>query len=274
MEDTIATTFVKSANLRGLLLKNGCPSAIRNCEEFFKKLVNPKVRNTLLTDISAFYVDIDQDEASTLPPESTSGCKLSLESHRLLSAHLGQHTSMKAKSLIHFTRNGYTFSKSSLHKGNGSIIFLDRPSLSQVPAQIEEIVQLSDDVYFIVQKYQRCAAEDPFKPYPALQTSLWRPTAGNRTMVHLNDVLGHFASLPFDLNGSNWFAVVSLVRVSPFFFQPDLCSFMLAVLVAIGLVSLYLSETFSLPAFWTQPLYSQSTGDRARKRRPRSHETY
>ena len=36
------------------MLKEGCPSAIKNCCGFFNKLIDPQVRNTLLSDIAHF----------------------------------------------------------------------------------------------------------------------------------------------------------------------------------------------------------------------------
>src|SRR5271155_2251693 len=36
------------------MLKEGCPSAIKNCSSDFSRLIDPQVRNTLLTDIAHF----------------------------------------------------------------------------------------------------------------------------------------------------------------------------------------------------------------------------
>ncbi|KAF8801723.1 hypothetical protein BYT27DRAFT_7261832 [Phlegmacium glaucopus] len=54
LEETISTTFTKSANLRALMLKEGCLPAIKNCSGHFSKFVDPQVHNTLLTDIAHF----------------------------------------------------------------------------------------------------------------------------------------------------------------------------------------------------------------------------
>lgn len=58
LEETISTSFTISSNLWALLLKEGCPSVIRNCHSLFAKLVDPQICNMLLTDISHFSVDI------------------------------------------------------------------------------------------------------------------------------------------------------------------------------------------------------------------------
>ena len=54
LEETISNSFAKSANLWAFLLKEGCPSAIRNCSHYFSKLIDPQVHNTLLMDIARF----------------------------------------------------------------------------------------------------------------------------------------------------------------------------------------------------------------------------
>ena len=43
MEETIARAYARSANLRALLLKSGCPEVIRHSEVFFNKLLDPQV---------------------------------------------------------------------------------------------------------------------------------------------------------------------------------------------------------------------------------------
>ena len=54
LEETISKAFVKSANLRCLLMKDGCPMAIKHCQFHFTKLMDAKVQNSLLMDISTF----------------------------------------------------------------------------------------------------------------------------------------------------------------------------------------------------------------------------
>ena len=211
MEETIATTFVESANLRGFLLKDECPCAIKNCRDFFNKLVHPSVRNTLLADMMSAFVNQTEmiqpsmestDEEATISSQST---------HQAIYNSLGPSGTKDAKFLKHFTRFGHTFSPFSRHKGNGSIVIYDRISGHQVPAQLEDIFRLSsDEVYFTVRKYLQQATSDPFTAYPALQTSIWQTTLGCVTIVQSDDVLGHFSSLSFQWNGANSVAVISL----------------------------------------------------------------
>ena len=45
------------------MLKDGCPQAIKNCTCYFSKLIDPQVRNTLLTDIArSLSLDEEVDE--------------------------------------------------------------------------------------------------------------------------------------------------------------------------------------------------------------------
>ena len=210
-------TFVKSANLRSLLFKNECPSAIKHCHAFFEKLVDTDVRNMLLTDISIFgnlthFLEPSMDLNEDMTDDTLSSASM----YKALHVHLGQQSPLakEAKTLHHFTRHGHTFSTFSRHKGNGSVIVYDRTLMSQIPARVEDIIQLpSNDVYFAVRKYLTRATGHPFEAYPALQTTLWQSELGSITIVHLDDVIGHFASVPFDWNGDNYLAVVSLCRV-------------------------------------------------------------
>lgn len=209
--------FVKSANLRSLLLKNECPSAIKNCHAFFEKLVDTDVRNTLLTDISIFDNLTHFLQPSMDSNEDTTGdAPSSAVTYKALHIHLGRQFPLakNAKTLRHFTRHGHTFSTFSCHKGNGSVIVHDWTLMSQIPARVEDIIQLpSNDICFAVRKYLTRATGHPFEAYPALQTTLWQSELGSITIVHLDDVIGHFASVSFDWNGDNYLAVVSLCRV-------------------------------------------------------------
>ncbi|KIM42233.1 hypothetical protein M413DRAFT_27028, partial [Hebeloma cylindrosporum] len=64
LEETISTSFTKSANLQAFMLKDGCPQAIKNWSSHFAKLIDPQVRNTLLTDIARF-LSVDEPADAT-----------------------------------------------------------------------------------------------------------------------------------------------------------------------------------------------------------------
>src|SRR5271156_2396116 len=65
LEETIAKSFVRSANLRALVFKSQCPEIIQNCQPMFQQLVDPQLRDTLQTDmrvLSSLTEDGDADE--------------------------------------------------------------------------------------------------------------------------------------------------------------------------------------------------------------------
>jgi glycerol-3-phosphate acyltransferase PlsY len=216
LEETMAMTFAKSANLRSLLLKNECPSTIKNCHNFFQKLVDSDVRNTLLTDISIFANLTQPSSDSTEDITHDIPFQTSTPTYKALRIHLGRQCPLvkNVKMLRHFTRHGHTFSPFSRHKGNGSVIVYDPMLMSEIPGQVEGIIQLhTNEVYFAIRKYQTFAAQHPFEAFPALQTTLWSSLESVATIVRLDDVIGHFASVPLDWNGGDYIAVVSLCRV-------------------------------------------------------------
>src|ERR1700678_4822653 len=54
------------------MLKKGCPSAIKNCSSYFSKLIDPQVRNTLLTDIARFLsLEEEVDEPADITGRMT-----------------------------------------------------------------------------------------------------------------------------------------------------------------------------------------------------------
>src|ERR1700678_231691 len=65
LEETMAKSFVRSANLRALIFKSECPEIIQNCQPIFQRLVDPQLRDTLQTDmqiLSSLTEDGDADE--------------------------------------------------------------------------------------------------------------------------------------------------------------------------------------------------------------------
>jgi hypothetical protein len=212
LEETIATSFVKSANLRALLTKSECPDAIRNCQAFFQKLVDPEVRNTLLTDISAF---ISHLEPKFMPTPATFS-PIRGTTFRALEKYLSDINKSPiprtAKTLNYYTSHGRTFSIASRHKGNGSVLVRNKSSM--LPAQIEDIVRTANDQIFIAVRYLcATAVNDPFRAYPDLQISLWDSKLGQLVIVRPEDICGHFASLPLFWENCHCNIIVSLSRV-------------------------------------------------------------
>jgi len=213
LEETIATSFVKSANLRALLTKSECPEAIKNCQAFFQKLVDPQVRNTLLTDISAFTSHL---EPEFTPTPTASFPPIRGTTFRALEKYLNDINESPiprtAKSLSYYTVHGRTFSIATRHKGNGSVLV--RHESSMLPAQVEDIIRTPDDQIFIgVRFFCATAANDPFKTYPALRISLWDSKLGQLVIIRPEDICGHFASVPLLWEKCHCNVVVSLSRV-------------------------------------------------------------
>ena len=214
LEETISTTFTKSANLRALMLKEGCPPAIKNCSGHFSKFVDPQVRNTFITDIAHFLALEEANEAQDVKGTMTA---IPAELHKALKTHFqGSNSSSmprKAKVLSSYVLNGLTFSTFNRHRGN-SFILVRRPSLPSIPAQIESMLQTpSNDIFFVARYFLKPMSNDPFKKYPVLQSSLWSQELGQLVIVNPQDVESHFAYLAFKWNGTDSLAVVSLSRV-------------------------------------------------------------
>ena len=178
LEATISRSFTKTSNLRALLLKEGCPLAIANCHKIFAKLVDPQIRNSLLTDISHFLIDNETDElALEVKLEKVTVPEAAF---RALQVHFqGKHPPV-AKVLSSYTLDGLTFSTFKRHRGNSHILV--RCAYHTVPARIEEIIQTSsNDVLFVVQHFHKAASKDPFQKYPVLQTSIWSDNLGRHS---------------------------------------------------------------------------------------------
>ncbi|KAJ3502990.1 hypothetical protein NLJ89_g8636 [Agrocybe chaxingu] len=210
LEETITKSFVRSANLRALLLKDGCPSAIRNCHSFFTKLTNPDIRNSVLIDFPSFFSDLDDETTIDI------GCttKVSEETFKALCTHFNNLSPpRKLQHLSSYTMDGRTFSTVSRHRGNSSVLI--QSVSSRQPAQIQEILQTSSsDVLFVVRYFRKTKVQDPFVRYPFLQISLWEQSLGQLVIVQPHDIVCHFASTPFALQDEkdDHLAVVSLCR--------------------------------------------------------------
>lgn len=210
LEETISKTFVKSANLRSLLSKDGCPRAIKYCETHFRQLTDPKIRNSLLLNISTFLADPEND-----PPVETevSICTVvAPESHVALREHF-RGTPQAIKPLSFITIDGLTYSTLRRHHGNSSILIRHPTSANEtVPVQIEDIVQVDNDVLFVVRLYQRRADYDPFKCHPFLHTTLWQSERGSLTVVKPCNTISHFASLKVNWFGQEHLVIISLLK--------------------------------------------------------------
>jgi hypothetical protein len=214
LEETISISFSKSANLRAFMLKEVCPSAIKNCSGFFSKLIDPQVRNTLLSDIVQFMSL--EEEADEFADDLTGRIASIAEGpYKALQTYLQgvKGTPRKAKTLSCYTLHHLTFSTFSRHRGN-SFVLVRRSSLPSIPAQIDSILQISTkETYFVVRFFLKTILEDPFQQYPVLQMSLWSRNLGQPVIIAPQDVESHFACLSIEWQGAECQAVISLSRV-------------------------------------------------------------
>ena len=212
----MSLSFYRSAGLRALMLKDGCPQAIQNCSKFLAKLIDPKVRNTLLADMSRVLFhdeegDSSDDEEDDVPlsrqvtiPEGP---------YRALQTYFGGKgkAPRTAKIVSLHTVNGVTFSTYTRHKGN-SLILIRQSSLQSIPARIETMIQISkDEILYVVRYFLQSESVDVFAKYPTLKITTRSKNCGQLVVVDSGDIESHFACLDID---SDHIAVVSLSRVS------------------------------------------------------------
>jgi len=195
------------------MLKEGCPSAIKNCSGFFSKLIDPQVRNTLLSDIARFLSLVEEeDEPSEMGGRITTIAEGPYKALQIY-FHGANRVPREARTFHCYTLNHLMFSTFTRHRGN-SFVMVRRLSLPSIPAQIDSILQIStQETYFVVRFFLKTMLDDPFRQHPVLQTSLWSQNLGQLVIVKPQDVESHFASLFFEWLGAECQAVISLSRV-------------------------------------------------------------
>jgi hypothetical protein len=202
------------------MLKDGCPQAIQNCSNFLAKLTDPKVRNTLLTDMSCIL--FHDEEGDDEEDDGHFGRQVTIPEgpYRALQTYFGGKEAPKSAKIVSLHRlNGLTFSTYTRHKGN-SFILIRQSSLHSIPARIENIIQISkNEILYVVRYFLQSASGDVFAKYPDLKITTWSKNCGQLVVVHSRDIESHFACLAID---SDHIAVVSLSRVSLLIFSADL----------------------------------------------------
>ena len=176
-EENISHSFVRSAALKNLILKTRTPEVIQNCKPIFRKLIDPQVRSTLLTDIVGFLgeaLDISDDE--DLPPVALKSVSYLPDSLRdCILNHLG-YLPTSASTLSLLTVTGITYSVASKHRGNSCVLLDSLSKTVFLPAQIEHIVQFVSnndisgvDTMVAVRRFKHLNNQsDPFSNYPLL----------------------------------------------------------------------------------------------------------
>lgn len=209
----MAFSYTRSANLRAILLKAGCPEVLSNCEPAFSKLVSPQNRDSLQTLLKSLP-DISSRQASRqsiIPavPADRLAQPLPLPLHHLFPK------ASKGYLLSNITIRGSTYSTHSKHLGNSSIM-INTKSFTNWPARIAHVLQFDHDtVYFIVQRYTEAGLHfDPYSRYKSTGARLWSSAVSEELeTAALEDVVCHFAYLPMKVaTGDDVIAVLPLWR--------------------------------------------------------------
>jgi len=222
-EETIARSFVRSANLRRILEQTGTPEVIQNCKPIFQKLLDPQVRGTLVTDLLSFAMDdLDVEEVSDYVSDTTSPLP-EIPDSLMTCLHESFGETPKCISLLpNLTVKGIIYSAASRHVGNSSVlIHSGRPGVL-IPAQIQCFVQLvlpdniNTPVTFVAaQRYLPANVKrDPFSAYPFLRAELWSRELDSLGLYTPESIESHFAHYPMKWEERQVMAIISLSRVS------------------------------------------------------------
>ncbi len=180
----------------------------------FQKLVNPQVRDTLVTDILALFTDdaaSDNDGLDEQPVKSFNSlpvplqeCLIATYNHRLCACLLS-----------HLTIRGITYLSSAYHLGNALILLKSTAPNKYLPARIDYITQIlfddTDDGHLVTfiaaRKYKPSTFKnDPFRAFPFLQAQIWSR--------ELDSLECHFAQSLITWENLDGMVMISLSRVS------------------------------------------------------------
>jgi hypothetical protein len=233
-EATIAESFTRAANLRGIMGRIDCPAALQHCRTAFSNFLNPQVRDTLVTDMlsmSSLNDEMsgpddsdDDDEAQCHYPLPQSPTKKALPIPSDLFEALSQTLDFPPPRHAHFlsnlTVNGVTYSTSSKHLGNSCILVKAAVDAdSAAAARIEHILQFkmpnSVKTYIAIRHHEpSMVKEDPFLQYPVLRARMWSEDLSNYNIITIDNIHAHFAKLLLTVNNVRVAVAVSLSRVS------------------------------------------------------------
>jgi len=181
----------------------------------FHKLINPQLRNTLITDIASLAGQQDNDDSTveiltrpTPVPAHINALLISLHMHPPRQADFPSSVTVK----------GITYTVASKHLGNSCVLVSTNKGGRPYPVQIQSILRvvIQDTIktLFIVQRYTEASVSfDPYTRYPALCAKMWsRHPCEDLTVVTVDDIQAHFAACPITWRGSDATVVISLSR--------------------------------------------------------------
>jgi hypothetical protein len=213
----MAKSYVRSANLRALASKLGCPEVIQNCQLIFQKMVDPQLRGTLTTDIrsisSLFEDDNEDDDTAFWNGRTARPIPQELRAALSRYCHLLPRT---AQFLPNITIDGLMYAPYRKHRGNSCILFA--PSHDKlVPARIETIFQIesADSIQTLIAVRRHLPSQvthDPLLQFPILRARLWASQVADLEIIRPEQVSSHFACLSM-ADDQKTIAVLSLSRV-------------------------------------------------------------
>jgi hypothetical protein len=226
LEETIAQTFVRAANLRTLLSKSDCPDALKYCEPMFRKLVQPtQDRGTLLSDIASMAAghspDIPDDE--DVEEEDGGGgdgtpISLGAGTRAAMSEFINpSHIPVTAVSLSSFRLDGALLTSLSTHVGNSQVLFQSSTDPSPVPGRVEKIFKLQTtgpDYHFVTLRRHKPVVmrRDPFAQFPILGAKFWSPEFEPLEVYPLKFICYQYAYCPITLDDKAVAIILSLNR--------------------------------------------------------------
>ena len=192
----------------------------------FQKLVDPQVRDTLVTDILTLFTDdVDSENDGLLneyqlqqPVQLADALPVLLQ--ECLVATYGRR--LCARLLSHLKISGITYSSSAVHLGNALILLKSPTPNKYLPARIDYITQIlfddTDDGHLVTfvaaRKYKPSTVNsDPFRAFPFLQTQLWSRELDSLELYPLQSIECHFAQSLVSWENSDVMAMISLSRV-------------------------------------------------------------
>jgi len=220
LEQTISESFTRAANLRAFVYKaNQCPPAVLNCQSIFRRLTDPRARNTLTSDMMDFTA-IERPEVAIWNPMAMSKVPSKLQT--ILRQHNSNARVDRAQFLTHIIVHGLRYTTSTKSFGN-SCVLLELPSSdAKVPAVIDSImkIQTSADMVEILLAVRRYKALrnpcDGSSRFQEIGLSIWSSELGDLEIVKPGNINSHYASLSFKkVKLGAVIAVISLARVSP-----------------------------------------------------------
>ncbi|KAG6913412.1 hypothetical protein DXG01_007033 [Tephrocybe rancida] len=212
-EETIAQSWHRAANLKGLLLKEGCPETVWKCLPMFNTLVRPPSRGTLAIFDAEESDSFDESTADkhTLVP-------LPIEYGKVFQrARPGHFYPPDVVLSTHVQHLGLSYTTHTRHAGNGFILLHD----TAAPFFIKHIVEFPESKHsnalqgtWLIGSHAMPTVytSDPYMAWPELGARLWSVNMYPEVKaVMLSDVEAHSAWLELDTD----MVVISLRRSLP-----------------------------------------------------------